>query len=171
MPRESIVAARQDPLRRRYADSPREALTRKTAHTSAARIPASDPFHGEVEIGDGYGCSVQFGLDRSVGGLHDAPNPGDLLCAALAACADGAIRMIADRLGVRLATLEVEVAGELDSRGALLVDHNVRVGFEALTCTVRLVADEGTDRRRIDALVAAAERFASTSTHSAAGSR
>jgi uncharacterized OsmC-like protein len=158
MPRRSIVAARQDPLRRHYANSPGDALTRKSAHTSAARIPASDPFHGEVEIGDGYGCSVRFGLDRSIGGLHDAPNPGDLLCAALAACADGSIRMLADRLGVGLAALEVQVAGELDSRGALLVDHNVRVGFEALTCTVRLTAAEGTDRRQLDALVGSAER-------------
>ena len=155
--RDSFVAARQAPLWRLYAESPRDALTRKAGRTSAAQIPASDPLHGEVEIGEGYGTSVRFGLDRHVGGLHDAPNPGDLLCAALAACADGAIRMVADLLGVGLTALEVQVAGELDVRGCLLVDHNVRVGFEKLACTVRLAAAEGTDRRRLDALVTSAE--------------
>ncbi|MGV0871942.1 OsmC family protein [Mycolicibacterium sp. XJ879] len=156
--RNSIVGERQKPLRRRYADSPIEALTHKAARTSAARIPPSDPFHGEVEIGTGYGVSLRFGLDRHVGGLHDAPNPGDLLCAALAACADGSIRMVADLLGVRLTALEVEVGGELDVRGCLNIDRSVRVGFESLTCTVHLAADEKTDQKRLDALVAAAER-------------
>lgn len=157
--RDSIVALRQAPLRRLYAERPHEALTRKSARTSAARVPASDPFHGEVEIGDGYGAMFRFALDRHVGGTHDAPNPGDLLCAALAACADGAIRMVADLLGVGLTALEVEVSGELDVRGCLGVDRDVRVGFEALACAVRLAADAGTDRMRLDALVATAERF------------
>ncbi len=155
---DSIVSVRQAPLRRLYADHPREALTTKTARTSAARVPASDPFHGEVEIGEGHGTSLRFGLDRHVGGLHDAPNPGDLLCAALAACADGAIRMVADLLAVRLTALEVEVCGELDVRGCLGAGRDVRVGFEKLSCTVHLAAVEGTDRRRLDALVASAER-------------
>lgn len=156
---DSVVAERQAPLRDLYADSSGEALTRKAARTSADAVPASDPFHGEVEIGDGYGASLRFGLDRYVRGMHDAPNPGDLLCAALAACADGTIRMIANLLGVELTGLEVEVSGELDVRGCLAADEDVRVGFEALECNVRLATAEGTDRRRVEALVAAAERY------------
>jgi organic hydroperoxide reductase OsmC/OhrA len=66
--------------------------------------------------------------------------------------------MLADRIGVRLESLEVEVTGELDVRGCLLSDRNVRVGFEKLSCTVRLAAAQGTDRRRLDALVASADR-------------
>jgi uncharacterized OsmC-like protein len=157
--RDSIVVERQAPLRALYAESPQEALTRKSARTSAASVPASDPFHGEVEVGQGYGASLRFGLDRYIGGMHDAPNPGDLLCAALAACEDGTIRMIANLLGVELTELEVEVSGELDVRGCLGVDPDVRVGFEALECKVHLAAVEGTDPRRLEALVAAAERF------------
>ncbi|RDH78618.1 OsmC family peroxiredoxin [Mycolicibacterium moriokaense] len=154
----SIIAERQAQLRRRYEDDPAEALTRKTARTSATNIAATDPFHGEVEVGDGYGSLFRFGLDKHIGGLHDAPNPGDLLCAALAACADGSIRMLADRLGVRLTALEVEVTGDLDVRGCLLLDREVRVGFDTLSCAVRLAAAEGTDQRRLDALTAAADR-------------
>jgi uncharacterized OsmC-like protein len=157
--RESVVAERQAPLRALYDESPQAALTRKTARTSAARVPASDPFHGEVEVGHGYGTWLHIGLDRQVGGLHDAPNPGDLLCAALAACEDGTLRMIANLLGVELSELEVEVNGELDVRGCLGVDADVRVGFTALECKVRLAAVEGTDPKRLKALRAAAERF------------
>jgi uncharacterized OsmC-like protein len=122
-------------------------------------VASSDPFHGEVEVGDGYGTSLRFGLDRYIGGLHDAPNPGDLLCAALAACQDGSIRMIADLLGVELMELDVEVTGELDVRGCLGLHPAVRVGFESLQSTVRLRASERTDPKRVDALIAAAERF------------
>ncbi len=157
--RGSRVAARQEPLRHAYEYRPREALTSKTARTSSGRVPATDPFHGEVEVGEGYGTFVRFGLDRNVGGLHDAPNPGDLLCAALAACADGTIRMVADLLGIELVDLRVEVGGDVDVRGCLDVDHTVKVGFDALECRIRVRAPEGTPPARLRALVAAGERF------------
>ena len=155
----SVVAERQAPLRALYADSPPDALSRKSARTSSEDPAAGDPFHGQVEVGRGYGVALRFGLDRQIGGLHDAPNPGDLLCAALAACEDGAIRMIANLLGIELDLLEVEVSGELDVRGCLGADPDVRVGFEALECEVRMVAAPGTHPRQLRALLNAAERF------------
>jgi uncharacterized OsmC-like protein len=157
--RESVVSERQTPLRALYAESPQHALALKSARTSTASVAPTDPFHGEVEVGRGYGTSLRFGLDRHIGGLEDAPNPGDLLCAALAACQDGAIRMIANLLGVELSEREVEVSGELDVRGCLAADPEVRVGFDALECKVHLQAIEGTEPHRLDALIAAAERF------------
>jgi organic hydroperoxide reductase OsmC/OhrA len=156
--RDSVVAERQAPLRALYHESPQAAVTRKTARTSAARVPASDPFNGEVEVGHGYGTWLRFGLDRQVGGLHDAPNPGDLLCAALAACEDGALRMIANLLGVELSELEVEVNGELDVRGCLGAAPAVRVGFTGLECKVRLAAAQGTDPKRLGVLRTRAPR-------------
>jgi uncharacterized OsmC-like protein len=157
--RDSIVADRQAPLRALYAESPQRARTRKRARTSSGKVSAADPFHGEVEVGSDYDARLEFGLDRAVGGLHDAPNPGDLLCAALAACQDGTIRMIADLLAVELAELEVEVEGELDVRGCLGTARDLRVGFEALVCRTRVLPAPGTESRRLDALIAAAERF------------
>ncbi len=157
--RGSVVAERQAPLRALYTERPQEALTRKSARTTSAEVAATDPFHGEVEVGKGYGTALRYGLDRHIGGLDDAPNPGDLLCAALAACQDGSIRMIANLLKVELTQLEVEVGGELDVHGCLGADSDVRVGFEVLECKVRLRAQDGTDPKRIAALVAAAERF------------
>lgn len=155
----SVVAQRQAGLRSLYTERPQAAVTHKSARTTSATVAAADPFHGEVEVGSGYGMTLRFGLDHSVGGLHDAPNPGDLLCAALAACQDGAVRMIANLLGVALTHLEVEVRGALDVRGCLGADPGVRVGFEALESEVRLRATDGTDARRLQAVVDAAERF------------
>lgn len=159
MTRESAVAERHAPLRKLYRERPQEAVISKWAKTSTANVPASDPFHGEVEIGRGYGTFLRFGLDRQVGGLHDLPNPGDILCAALAACADGTVRMIADLLGVTLEDVEAEVSGEVDVRGALAIDPDVKVGFEALACHVRLRPASGADPRMVARLAEAAERF------------
>jgi uncharacterized OsmC-like protein len=154
----SEVFERQAPLRAAYKERPEEALARKSARTSTAAVPPGDPFHGEVEVGDGYGVSLRYGLDRYVGGLHDLPNPGDLLCAALAACQDGAVRMVAELFGVELEDLEVEVTGDLDVRGTLLVDPAVRVGFEALRCRARLRPAAGADPRMVEKLLEVAER-------------
>ena len=159
MNRGSAVAKRHAPLRELYQESPREAMVSKWAKTSTANVPPSDPFHGEVEVGRGYGAFLRFGLDRQVGGLHDLPNPGDILCAALAACADGTVRMIADLLGVTLEEVEAEVTGEVDVRGALAVDPDVRVGFEALSCHVRLRPASDANPRMVARLADAAERF------------
>ncbi len=68
---------------------------------------------------DGCGISVPVGVHRAVGGPHDMPTPGDLLCAALASCQDSAVRMVANRLGVEILALEVRVTAQVDVRGAL----------------------------------------------------
>jgi hypothetical protein len=111
--RQPLRAIHRD-LRALYRERPEEAISSKWARASSARVPARDPAHGEVEVGRGYGASLEYGIDEKVGGLSDGPNPGDLLCAALAACEDGTIRMIAGLLGVELEGLEVEVSGDLE---------------------------------------------------------
>jgi len=80
-----------------------------------------------------------------------------MLCAALAACLDSTIRIIADRLGVTLTRLEVEVTADVDVRGTLLVDTNVPVGFQTMRCHVNIQASEGTDPKLVKKLVAASE--------------
>lgn len=72
---------------------------------------------------------MRFGLDRHVGGLHDLPNPGDLLCAAVAACEDGTLRMIAALPGITVEELEVEVSGKLDVRGGTRRERRRAVRF------------------------------------------
>jgi len=154
----SEVRERQRPLKNRYREQPEAALSAKWGRASSADIAATDPFHGEAEVGRGYGTTFRYGMDRGIGGLHDLPNPGDLLCATLATCFDGAIRMIADLMGVELAELSVEVDGQVDLRGTLLLEPTVPVGFTRLSISPNVRAIDGTDPARIAQLLELAEQ-------------
>jgi len=150
------VLGRQEPLRARYKEDARDARITDRARTTAG--VATDPFHGSVVAGSkDYGIVWPFSIHSAVGGDHDGPNPGDLLCAALATCLDSTIRIIAARLRVTLVSLEVDVTGEVDVRGTLAVDRQVPVGFQKMRCRVAIQPALGTDPRTVERLLAAAE--------------
>jgi len=153
--RASFVQRRQDPLRVRYRSAPAEAWISDCAQTISAC--GGDPFHGVVVPANSGDAPLQFGIHRAVGGFHDYPNPGDLLSAALAACFDSTLRMLAEHLGIRLESLEVKVDAECDVRGCLLVEHAVPVGFQRMRCGVRLLTKDRVDEEAIKRLIAAAE--------------
>jgi uncharacterized OsmC-like protein len=155
----SQVAARQAPLRCSYQEDAAQALVVDRAHTLGRDL--DDPIRTAVVPGEEYrteDVAITVGNHRGVGGLHEAPNSGELLCAALAACQDSTIRMVADLLGVRLTALTVEVEGDVDLRGALAVDLSVRVGFQAMRCRTSVEVAHGTDPRIVEMLLTAAER-------------
>lgn len=152
----SIVQDNQAPLRSSYKATPSLAMV--TDHARTCGADPADPFHSAVEPMDGCGVSVPTGVHRALGGLHDAPTPGDLLCASLAACQDSAVRMVANRLGVEILALEVRVAAQVDVRGALGMDADVPVGFQSMTCDIDLRVREGTPLRLLESLRAAAQR-------------
>jgi hypothetical protein len=66
--------------------------------------------------------------------------------------------MVANVLGVELEFLEVSVAGDVDVRGAMMVDRAVPIGFKAMRCTVQMRVKAGTDPRLVGKLEAAAEQ-------------
>ena len=146
----------QSPLRQQYKEIPTAALV--TDHARTGGIDPADPFHAYVEPMDGCGVSVPVGVHRALGGPHDAPTPGDMLCAALAACQDSSIRMVANLMGVELTALEVRVTGTVDVRGTLAMHKDVPVGFQSLHCEVQLKARDGTPPELLDRLCVAAER-------------
>lgn len=152
----TTVQFAQAPLRSAYKVTPAMAMV--TDHARTCGADPSDPFHSTVEPMDGCGVSVPIGVHRALGGLHDAPSPGDLLCAALAACQDSAVRMVANRLGIEILALEVRVMAQVDVRGALGMDANVPVGFQSMTCDVNLTVQEGTPARLLESLQASAQR-------------
>ena len=151
----ALVKQRQDPLQDRYTNAPYAA--RITDHAVASNRGA-DPFHGTVTAGDSPDASWDFGLHRAVGGDHDLPNPGDLLCAALAACLGSTLRMIAARMAVPLDSVEVAVRAHVDVRGCLMVDRAVPAGFERIDVDVFLNPAAGADPEQIRMLASAAER-------------
>jgi uncharacterized OsmC-like protein len=156
MNQQSVVLQRQAPLRAAYKEHPEQALILKRAWTEFD--VGQDAFHGVVVPGEPYRVSWQYGTDRAVGGFHDAPNPGELLCAALASCQDATLRMVADMLGVKLRQVEVEVIGKVDVRGSMAVDRGTPVGFESLQCRVRFQAAPNTPPELCQRLIAQAER-------------
>jgi len=167
------VQARQDPLCARYRDVPEDAMIRDYARTTDDG--ELNAFHGRINFGRStggatvvngqpvepddkeYSIEMPTGIHRAVGGDHDLPNPGNLLCAALATCLDSTIRMIANRLGVELASLEVEVSAEADVRGTLVVDRDVPVQFQSMSCRIDLEPVNDTNPRLLEKLISAAE--------------
>ena len=150
------VNVAQIPLRTQYKASPESAIV--TDHARATGDDQSDPFHSRVEPMDGCGVIVPVGVHRAVGGPHDAPTPGDILCAALAACQDSTVRMVANLLGVELISLEVRVMATVDVRGAMGLNADVPVGFQSIRCDVDLKAKDGTAPELLQKLRVAAER-------------
>lgn len=152
----SLVQQRQQPLRARYRMEPTAAWIRDGAKTIDAC--GGDAFHGAVLPSNSVDAPIRFGIHRAVGGDHDYPNPGDLLSAALAACFDSTVRMIAEHLDIRLASLAVTVDAECDVRGCLLVDPSVAVGFQSMRCRVRMQPEGIVEPQRLQMLIAAAEK-------------
>lgn len=150
----SAVWTRQSPLRDRYLRTPEDAIVVDEARS---RLAGADACHTSVVPGTEYGLAVPVGVHRGVGGLHDAPNSGELLCAALASCQDTSIRMVADLVGVSIRSLTVTVDGTVDLRGTLQMDPSVRVGFERMRCHVDLAVDPSTNPDKVERLLDAAQ--------------
>jgi uncharacterized OsmC-like protein len=160
------VRERQEALRSLYAERPEAATIHKRVRTGQGGD--GDPFHSTIvpenlaHAERPYGVEWRCGPDEAVGGLHDVPNPGELLCGALAGCFDGTVRMIAALLGVELTQLEVQASASMDVRGALAIDPEVRVGLQAMRLDVRLRPAAGTSPQLTDALIRAAEAYCIT---------
>jgi uncharacterized OsmC-like protein len=155
-PTTSVARARQRPLRARYRNDPSAALVVEHARTTGES--PDDPFHCAVEPAPGHGVVTPIAVHRALGGPHDAPTPGDILCAALAACLDTSLRMVANVYGIPLEHVAVEVEGDLDVRGTLGMGRDVPVGFQALRCRVHLRAAAGTPPEDVRRLLVSAER-------------
>lgn len=140
-----------------YRKHPECAMIQDGARTVQTRYAPGDPLHSEVELGLGYGMKVPVGVHRALGGLHDFPNPGDILCSALAACADSTLRQIAGQLGVEITKLTITVAGDVDLRGTLCVSRETPVGFQQMNVRVDLELAPGTMPKLEAKLLAAAE--------------
>jgi uncharacterized OsmC-like protein len=151
----NTVYQAQATLRAQYKETPELAMV--TDQALAYGIDPSDPFHSLVKPMHGGEVTVPFGVHRAVGGPYDAPCPGDLLCAALAACQDSSIRMVANLMGIELTALAVHVKATVDVRGAMGIQKDVPVGFQSITSDIHLKAREGTPPEMLGKLRIAAE--------------
>jgi uncharacterized OsmC-like protein len=74
-------------------------------------------------------------------GRNTAPNPQELLMAALNACITVGYVAGAAAKGITLHKLEIETAGALDLRGFLGIDPSVPPGYETIRYAVRIKGD------------------------------
>ena len=74
-------------------------------------------------------------------GQNSAPNPQELLMAAFNACILVGYVANAAVMGVTLENVEIETQGELNLRGFLGIDANVKPGYDSISCTVRLTGN------------------------------
>lgn len=71
-------------------------------------------------------------------GENTAPNPQELLMTALNACITVGYVAGAAVKGITLDKVEIETSGELDLRGFLGIDPNVKPGYDSLRYVVRI---------------------------------
>jgi len=156
MKRNSIVQERQQPLMDSYVTDPKLAWVTDVAIVEGKNL--DDPFHTSVSINDELKIPFKIGVHRAVGGLHDFPNPGDMLCASLAACFESTLRMIANRLGVELKKTMVRATANADVRGTLLVEREVPVAFQSMGLDVQIEVDNTVEKNTVSKLFGATER-------------
>ncbi|MGO9210906.1 MAG: OsmC family protein [Terriglobales bacterium] len=74
-------------------------------------------------------------------GSDKAPNPVEYLLTALAACVTTSMVYHAAARGIRVEEIESQVEGDIDLRGFLGIDKNVRNGFQNIRMNCRIHAD------------------------------
>ena len=137
------LRGRQEPLKQRYREEPEAARITLTVRSDPAVL--GDPMHSRVgsEV-----ASFDAGAHPGVGGTGELACSGDVLLAALAACQEITLKMVAANMGIELEDVKVTVVGDLDLRGTLGMDRNVEVGFEGIRCEVRVKTSSDPERAR-----------------------
>ena len=128
----------QEPIKARYRDEPDAAqiTLRATGSTTGGAMSCS------VDLGRAIYAA---GAHPGVGGVGGAACSGDLLLAALAACAQLTCQMVAANMGLDGLAVSVTVEGDLDLRGTLGT-ADVPVGFGAIRIRFGLSGDVPDER-------------------------
>ena len=106
MPKSKVdIRARQAPMRERYRDDPDSGP--KVLRVQGGSGDLADLLHCVVSPGSVPNAVFRSGAHPAVGGDGDVPCSGDLLLAALAACQETTLRMVAANMGIDLEELEV----------------------------------------------------------------
>jgi uncharacterized OsmC-like protein len=79
-------------------------------------------------------------------GTDTGPNPAEYLLHALAACLTTTLVYSAAARKVRLTEVESTFEGDMDVRGCLGIDGEVRNGFASIRCSFRLSGDASPER-------------------------
>lgn len=81
-------------------------------------------------------------------GADYGPGPAETVLHALACCVGSALMFNAAVQGVKIDKLEFDVEGDLDIRGFLAIDPDVRNGFENIRMSCRISGDASASKLR-----------------------
>lgn len=98
-------------------------------------------FHGGGRENDDRHFHLEADEPAILLGRDVAPNPVEHLLHALGSCLTSAMVYHAAGRGIRVDECECEVRGELDARGFLGIDANVRKGYQHIDVRMRVRAD------------------------------
>jgi len=111
-------------------------------------------------LGEEQSHTQSFELDTDHPTLFDADDNGvtpvEMVLAGLAGCLSAGIASIAQNRGIQLHSVVATVAGDMDARGMLGIDRDVRTGFGQVSVSYEIDADASHDD--IVALVAQSQK-------------
>jgi len=151
----SIVQKRHLVLYEKYQNDSTSAWITDSAEVVGMNL--HDPFRTSVSINDKMKIPFKIGVHKAVGGDHDFPNPGDLLCASLASCFESTIRLIANKLKIKLIETKIYTTAQVDVRGTLMVDTSVPVEFQSIHIDALIIA-KNTNEKLLHTLINGAKR-------------
>ena len=95
--------------------------------------------------GTDFEHSMKFELDADeppvLLGTDQGPNPGEYLLHALAACVTSGMVYHAAARGIAIEEIESSIDGDVDLRGFLGIDPNVRNGYQEIRMKFKIKAD------------------------------
>ena len=142
---------RQRPLKERYREDPASARLVHSVHS----VPQlDDPMRTRITDGK---HTWEFAAHAMAGGPEGEACSGDVLLTALTGCQEITIKMVAASMGVVLDDLRVTVTGEMDFRGTMGIDRDVRVGYQRIDCEIRVRAQG--DPARVQRMIEKAEQY------------
>ena len=141
---DSVVHQRHILLSDKYRIDAASALITDAAEVIG--IDLYDPFRTTVSINNKMKVPFKIGVHRAVGGDHDFPNPGDLLCASLASCFESTLRLISNKLGIELFETKIRATAQVDVRGTLMIDKSVPVEFQSMHIDALIIAKNANEK-------------------------
>jgi uncharacterized OsmC-like protein len=149
------VRALQKPLRERYEREPTAAQHVLRVRSAASDL--ADPLHCAMTA-EGSDAAIRSGAHPLVGGEGDVACSGDLLLAALAACQETTLRMVAANMGIDITSLDVTATAEWDARGTLAM-AGAPIGLRNIRCHTAVVVAEDERGERAARLLRSAEKY------------
>lgn len=126
-------------------------MTKNNITKFEAKLSAKEGLHVSSKIRT---HRLEIDEPKEIGGTDKGPNPVELLLVALGGCQEIVLQFYAEKLGVKVKSVESTVEGNLDL-GGFLGTPGVRPGFQNVKAITKLKA-EG-DPEKIKQLVKIAE--------------